>query len=203
MYSIIRIVIGCVFLVVLIKTFKRSNKMSIRTRYTIIIGTIFVLLIVLAFLPFENLFITFDTPTKAFEYYTWGDSNIELIVEGSTCDFVVDCKRDADTHLIVPKTTNGWKIGLGSNTKKVAQSYSNGVFACVYQYKNSNDYFITIFDVEGGEVAIWDDYNSMFYSLIEYNDSREKNLFSYYAYIPDYNSKYNVVVNGNKLIFED
>ena len=72
-----------------------------------------ILVTVLAFLPIENSFVTFDSPKAAYEYFNSGKSNIELVVKGDNCDFIIDRKKDSDTYLIVPKTANGWKIGIG------------------------------------------------------------------------------------------
>ena len=48
----------------------------------------------LGFFPFENLFVTFDSPKAAYNYYhTSEKSIIDIIVEGDACDFVVDGEK--------------------------------------------------------------------------------------------------------------
>ena len=203
MFNIIRFIIGCVFLgcsITVIKKFKVVHKRILCVVFTSISVA---LVTVLAFLPFENLFMNFNSPKEAYEYYCFGKSNIELVVEGNDCDFVIGHKNDSDTYLIIPKTEDGWKIGIGSNTKRIARKFSNGVSVYVYQYKNTSDYFITVLDTNGGESIVVDDYNTKFYSLERDNDSLGKTFVTYYAHISNFNSQYSIIVNGNKIVLEE
>lgn len=159
-----------------------------------------ILTVVLTFLPIENLFVTFDSPNAAYEYFNLGKSNIELVVEGEECDFIVDCKNDSYTYLIIPKTSNGYKIGIGSSTKKVAQKISDETVICVYQYKNTSDYFITVFDTNGGKTTVSDEYNTKFFSLERYNDLLGKKFVTYYAHITNLDTQYSVIINDNKIV---
>ena len=154
----------------------------------------------LAFLPFENLFVTYDSPKSAYEYFTFGKSDIELVVEGKECDFIVDRDNNSETHLIIPKTADGWKIELGYNTKKIVQKNSEGVAVCVYQYKNTSDYFIVVLDTNGGESEVSDDHNTKFHSLDNHNDSLGKTFVTYYAHLSDFGPQYSVIVNENKIV---
>ena len=115
---------------------------------------------------------------------------------------VVARKDYSDTYLIIPKTSDGWKIGIGSNTKKIAQKFDDGIAAYVYQYKNTSDYFITVLDTNGGEFALRDDYDTEFVSLNNDNAYSEKTFVTYYAHISDFNSQYSVTVNGSTIDFE-
>ena len=169
MYNIIRLIIGCIFLVCSIIAIKNSKVMRKHILYIAFTSLSVLLIVVLTFLPFENLFITFDSPKAAYEYFNLGKSNIELIVEGDDCDFIIDRKNDSDTYLIIPKTADGWKIGVGSNTKRIVQKLSNGIVLYVYQYKDTSDYFITILDTNGGESTVSDEYNTKFFSLERYS----------------------------------
>ncbi len=203
MFNIIRLIIGCIFLVCSIAIIRKSKAIRKRLMYVVFTSISVALISVLAFLPFENLFITFNSPKDAYEYYNFGKSNIELIVKGDDCDFIIDRKNSSDTYLIIPKTTGGWKIGIGSNTKRIVQKFSDGITVYVYQYKNTSDYFITILDTNGGEATISDDYNTKFYSLERNNDSLEKTFVTYYAHISNLNPQYSVTVNGNKIVLEN
>ena len=200
MYNIIRLIIGGIILACLCIVIKKSK--AIRKRMLYIVSTVLsmVLAIVLMFVPFENLFVTFDSPKAAYEYYILGKSNIELIVEGDACDFIVDRKSDVDSILIIPKTADGWKIGIGLNTKRIVDKLSNGISLSVYQYKDTNDYFLTVFDTNGGESTILDENNTEFIPLEERHvDPLGRTFVSYYAHMTDFNPKDVVVVNGNKI----
>ena len=203
MYNIIRLIMGCIFLVCSIIVIKNSKAIRKHILYIVFTSLSVLLIVVLTFLPFENLFITFDSPNAAYEYYNLGRSNIELIVEGDDCDFIIDRKNDSDTYLMIPKTADGWKIGIGSNTKRKVQKLSNGIVLYVYQYKDTSDYFITILDTNGGESTVSDEYNTKFFSLERYNDSLEKNFVTYYAHITNLSPQYSVIVNDNKIVLEN
>lgn len=200
MYNIIRLIIGCVFLVCSIIVIKNSKMIRKRILYIVFTGLSVILIGVLAFLPFENLFVTFDSPKAAYEYYNLGKSNIELTVEGDASDFIIDRKNDADTYLIIPKTADGWKIGIGSNTKRIVQKISNGIVLYVYQYKNTSDYFITILDTNGGKSTISDEYNTKFLSVERNNDSLGKTFVTYYAHMTNLKPEYSVTVNNKKIV---
>jgi hypothetical protein len=169
--------------------------------YCVFAGISLALITFSAFLPFENLFITFSSPEAAYEYYMSRKPNIELIVEGDNCDLVVDRNNDSgNSYLIIPKTSDGWKVGIGSDTKRIVQKFSNGIDIVIYQYKNTNDYFITIFNMTGEEIQISDNYNTEFYSLKTSNDLIGKTYFTYYAHIHYSDSQYSVIVDGNTII---
>lgn len=202
MYNIIRLIIGCIFLVCSITTIKKSKLIRKHILYIVFTSLSVLLIVVLTFLPFENLFVTFDSPKAACEYFNLGKSNIELIVEGGDCDFIIDRNNDSDTYLIIPKTAYGWKIGVASNTKRIVQKFSNGIVVYVYQYKNTSDYFITILDTNGGESTVSDEYNTKFFSLERYNDSLGKVFVTYYAHITTLNQQYSVIVNDNKIVLD-
>jgi hypothetical protein len=199
MYNIIRIIIGCIFLVCSIAVIKKSKTIRKRIFYAIFSGISIVLITVLTFLPFENLFITFNSPKSAYEYYNFGKSNIELVVEGNNCDFIIDRQNYSDTHLIIPKSADGWKIGIGLYTKRIVKNFSNGITIYVYQYKNTSDYFITILNTSGGESTVSDEYNTKFYSLERYDNSLDKTFVTYYGHLTNFNTEYSVMVNDNNI----
>lgn len=203
MYNAIRLIIGCIFLVCSITAIKKSKVIRKHILNIVFASLSVLLIVVLEFLPFENLFVTFDSPKAAYEYFNLGKSNIELIVKGDDCDFIIDRKNDSDTYLIIPKTADGWKIGIGSNTKRIVQKLSSGIVLYVYQYKNTSEYFITILDTNGGESTISDEYNTKFFSLERNNDSLGKTFVTYYAHITNFNPQYSVIVNDNKIVLGD
>lgn len=203
MYNIIRLIIACVFLVCSITAINNSNAIRKHILYFVFTSLSVILIVVLAFLPFENQFVTFDSPKAAYEYFNLGESNIELIVEGDYCDFIIAHKNDSDTYLCIPKTADGWKIGIGSHTKRIVQKISNGIVLYVYQYKNTSDYFITILDTNGGELTILDEYKTQFYSVESNNDSLGKTFITYYAHLANLNPQYSIIINGNEIVLDN
>lgn len=199
MFMIIRLTIGCVFLALSIMAIAKSRAIHKRLLYIISTSVSVTLILVLAFLPFENLFISFNSAKDAYEYYVLGKSSIELVVEGDGCDLVVDRKNDSDTYLIIPKTSHGWKVGIGSNTKRRVQKITDGIVIYVYQYKNTNDFFVTVLDTNGGDTSVSDDNNTHFFSLEKKNDSLGISFITYYGHISSLDTQYSIEVNGNKV----
>jgi len=202
MFSIIRLVIGGAFYGCSIVGINKLKVGSKRVLYIVFALITVALIGLLAFLPFENLFITFDSPEKSYEYYNLGKSDVSLVVEGDNCDFVVEQDGGSKSYLIIPKTDEGWKLGIGINTKRIAQKIDNGVAVYVYRYKQTNDYFITVFDTNGGESTVKDNYNSEFLSLEKYDETVEKKFVTYYAHVSNPDSQYSVTVNGNEIELE-
>lgn len=199
MYYIIRLIIASIILLCFTIVIKKAKTIMKTKLHIISICITLAFIVLLAHFPFENFFITFNSSKDAYEYVNIGDSNIELVVEGDNCDFVIDCKNDTDRYLIIPKTKNGWKIGIGADTKRIVQKTYNSTVIYVYQYKNTKDYFITVFDANEGALNIIDNCGSEFHSIMKENDYSGETFIIYFAHISSYGSQYNVQVNGTKI----
>ena len=66
MYVIVRLILVCVLLGFSIVTIKKSKAARKRTLYATFASISVMLYIVLVFLPFENLFVTFDSANSAY-----------------------------------------------------------------------------------------------------------------------------------------
>lgn len=104
-------------------------------------------------IPFENAFITFSTPEKAFRYTNSWD--IDNIVSGTETSFVIASKNNVNTYKIVPKTQKCWKLASIA-TKDMFQYFCNGISIHIYRYKNSSDYYIALFVLMAGQINITD-----------------------------------------------
>ena len=195
MYSIIRLLIGGIFLLCAIIVIKKSN--AVKKKMLVILSAIgaVVLTTALAFVPFENLFVTFHSPEAAYGYFT-GETNIKIVVEGQQSDYVVGGSGDKNVSLIVPKTEDGWKVGIGADTKLVSQSIQDGIVLYVYRYQNTNEYYLTVFDTNGGTSEITDCLGSEFYPVAQANAALDKEFVTYYSYLPNPDPSYWISVNN-------
>ena len=151
--------------------------------------------------PVEDYFITFKSPEAAYEYSISSKSNIALVVEGDHSDFIVARNDNSDstyTYSILPKTADGWKVGLASYLEKVAAGLSDSVGINVFRYKDTSDYFITVITFDE-DTTVSDEYNTRFYPLEHYSDYKEKTLVDYYAHLTNFDPEYSVIVNGSKV----
>lgn len=198
LFEIIRVIFGVILFIVCYSIIKASKIQYKRRSYLISLICAILIIVFSNLLPIENAFITFSTPESAFSYVNTG--NIKLVIDGSQTDFVVAEKGDAKIYSIIPKTENGWKLGMGKDTKKINQKSFDGIVIYVYQYKNTNDYYITVLNTNGGMLELSDNYNSTFYHLDQVNKELNETFYTYYAYIEALNEQYALSINGNKII---
>ena len=176
----------------------RKSQVRHKYRWSIVAFIVAVIMTtIFAFIPIENAFITFSSPESSYNYNHSG--NVKLIVEGEKTDFVVGAKGDVYIYAIVPKSNNRWKIGIGLDTKRIIQTISDGITIYIYQYKNTNDYFITVLDTKGGLSDITDNHNSEFKYLEKSNSTLSKTFYTYYAYINGFDDQYTLTVNDKSI----
>ena len=211
MYYAIRMVIG-LFLFILLNLGIVLSKIKYKRVWSTVWSIVsFILIcgalpIALGNFPVEDYFITFKSPEAAYEYSSSDKSNIALVVEGDYSDFIVARNDNGDStyiYSIIPKTADGWKVGLASYIEKVATGLNDGVSIDVHRYRDTSDYFITIyttaFCTDDEETTVSDEYNTRFYPLERYSDYKEKTLVDYYAHLTDFDPEYSVIVNGSKV----
>ena len=199
MFGVIRILVGIlVFLLCFI--FVKCSKLLNKWPYYLVSGVVTITIItVLAFIPLENAFISFESAEQAYRYVIADDLDIDTIVEGEISDLVVGRNGSSSTYLIIPKDKTGWKLGLGIDTKTKAQRIVNDIIIRVYQYKNSQDYFITVMNANGGPLDIEDANHSIFKTQTWENTVLDQTFVTYYASVPNLSPQFWIAVNGQKI----
>ena len=194
LFVIIRLVFLTIVFLISIFLIKRSRLVQKR-RWSILAFVIAVVLTTIsAWIPIENVFVTFSSPESAYRYNHSGD--VKLIVEGEKTDFLVGVKGETYVYAIVPKTAGGWKIGMGFDTNRKIQHVSDGITVYVYQYKDTKESFITVLDTEGGPSDVSDNRHSEFKYLEQAKDTLGKTFYTYYAYINQGENPYILTGNG-------
>lgn len=120
-------------------------------------------------------------------------------MDGEKASFSVGTKGDTNVYSIVPKSSNGWKLGMGLDTKRPFQKIYNDIAIYVYQYKSTDDYYITVTDTNGGSLDITDNRKSKFKYLEKSNSTLNKTFYTYYAYINGFDDQYAITVNGKQI----
>lgn len=198
MFGLIRLVLcGIVFVIIFLLLRKRIEPAKVKKAVAILfIGIFFLGSTLLAFVPFENLFVTFDTPEAAYDYFTPGKSGEAFLIEGKESTFVLKSKNGTNSSLIVPKTENGWKVPIGTYSKSVFNQPFKDFTVTVSQYKDTSDYYIKVVDVNSFVQTLTDSDGTVF---IKKQPSVSTFNFSsvYYAYISDFDATtYTLIVNG-------
>lgn len=184
MYALIRLALVVIASILLVTKLKKS-KFKSKKRATIIgLCSTLILWSTLEFIPFENLFVTFDSPEASYRYMYFSASNDPLIVSGDSCDLLIDCdnRRAAFNNVLIPKTENGWKISRVGIPKCNVYRYDNGVTLNLYRYKNTDDYFLTITRSDGTEIELSADnaeFDSVWYDMPTFANG----MFLYYAHV--------------------
>ena len=197
LFAITRITLGITifiigyFLISNIKAINACRKLTITFMLAIILTTLS------ALIPLENVFVTFSSPESAYNYNHSG--KVKLIVNGSKTDFIVGEKNGTDVYLIVPRSNSGWKQGMGFDTKRICNKISDGITVYVYQYKNTDDYYIVLLNTNGGPLDITDNKNSEFIYSENANSILNKTFYTYYAYLNSYNNQYTLTINGETI----
>ncbi len=204
MYGFVRLILGCVFLISAIIIIRRSTSTCTRRQYICAVICTIVLVTFASFFPVENVFFTFDSAESVYEYVNFSSSSVNVVVSGKNCDFVVGKnKNNVNKYLTVPKTSDGWKIGIGTDLKLVTQKIDIGIFIYIYQYKDTSDYFVTILDMTGNIEEITDSLNTDFISSTTDNNSTD-NIVAYYANIQNIDNKYWLCLDDNIVsVFEN
>lgn len=194
LYWIIRCVLGLIILLVVFFLIKKYSIIKNNLLYAISFIIVSILIGLMYFVPVENIFITFSSAEKAFNYISsW---KIQHIVQGSETDLIVAAKGSSDTYKILPKTEKGWKLSTGLETEKYSV-FHNGTSIDIYRNKKTDDYYIRVFNIYDERIEVSDSYGSEFYAVSKTNDESSKQV--YYAYIQNPFNDYELFINDEKV----
>lgn len=193
-FIILRLALLALLLVI---AFLLKRKLKLNKKcFILTIISAFVLTTVAGLIPIENTFVSFSNPESAYSYNHI--ANVEMIISGEESDFVIGEKDDINIYGIVPKSNGKWKVGMGTDIKNVSQINSENIIVYIYQYKNTNDYYVTVYDIEGKVCDISDNRNTEFQVLERQNIKLNKSFYTYIAHINNYDG-YMLKVNDKNI----
>lgn len=198
MYVLLRILPSAAFVVGIFPDLRKSKVRRKKLLFLSCALAALLLQTVLSIFPFENLFYTFPSPQAAYNYAHMTRVEPDLIVEGCECDLIVVQDENGTDMEFIPKTSKGWKIGTGFDSSSKEPIYIDGVLVIVYQFRKTEDFFITVEDMGGGPARVSDIYGTSFVPLEKnyWTPFRRDPLIEYYARIPSGISQYSLTVNG-------
>lgn len=200
LYGIIRYGFGFVILIIVLSLINKSQIINKRRLHLASFIIIAILTSLLYFIPVENLFISFSSPEKAFNYInSW---KIQHIVNGSETDLIISGKNETNTCKILPKTDKGWKISTGLETKKY-KGFHNGISIGVYRYKNSNDYYVVLFNTDGGKIDVSDSRGSQFSFVNKTDTASSEPIYYYCTCVYNLDDMYVLNLNGEEVKIGD
>ena len=197
MFEIIRFIFAVIVIAICYFLIRKSKLINKRRWFIITTVIVIMLATILYYIPIENAFVTFSSPESALRYFN--KSKIKLVINGEKSTLVVGENRGVKTHEIIPRSNDGWKLDTRFNMKTVIKNYLDGNIIDVYQYKDSSDYYITVYNTKGGESQISDNRNSDFFSLHKTEDKIDKTYYTYYTYVKDIDDQYILTINGKEV----
>ena len=195
MFSIIRMIFWITVLGICIYILNKHGILSKKRNKLFLFILITLLWTGTMLVPIENFFISFSTPEKSYRYIN--REEIKLVVHGQESALIIGGDTEY-VYLVIPKGEKGWKIGRGIDLKFISNQYFDGVVVSIYQYKNTNEFYVEVMDIEGKECKVSDNQYSCFEILETYVGGKKE--YRYYAYVRDLNENYILDVNDEKII---
>lgn len=197
MFSMIRLAFGGIAFLVIFALI-RWKKTTHRRRWSVVAFVAVILIITItALVPIENMFITWHSLESAYSYNHTG--NISIVVSGEKSDFVVGKEAEVDAYTIIPKKADGWSLGMGTDINCIFQTTSDGIDISVYRYKKSDDYYIVVFNANGGTSDIMDNRDSVFQYSETVIEALDETFYTYYAYVRDFNDQYSITIDDRTI----
>lgn len=198
-FGIIRLVIGCIFFVVIFAVLKSKKRQISQRKNRIKISAVVAIFLttVLFFIPFDNLFFNFKTPESAYRYSQVGTPEQTVYGENSAMIIADNFGTNNLSIILKDDKSDSWKISLGYDTVILAQALNNGNSATVYHHKSTGDDYIFVY-TSASQAFLNDEQGTEFIEISDKNAPAKE----YVAFIADFDSEYVVTVNGIELTFK-
>lgn len=188
-YGIVR---GIIFIIVLSIYLSVCCKL-LRNKAQKVVLAIFCLFVAatLAVIPFENVFLSFQTCESAFQYQQMG--SIEKMVGGANSELVFYRKSGTYTYssVIFPKEDGRWKLSNWFDTKIILNTEKDDWNIIVYCYKGE-DYYIKLFNAfDSGDHVISDNQETVF-------EQANIDYLTYLGYIDWDRQEYSITIDGTE-----
>ena len=155
--------------------------------------------------PFENLFVSFDSPEAAYRYLK--DNPIIQVVDGKDTTLVV-----AEGSQIIPKAdeTDGnagrWKLPVPNATTFQYKEVEHNFFVFLYHYKDTSEYYLSILGIQTmttEPIQVSDSMASEFVFSEKTFPSTDQKSVECFAYIPNPPKDYWVKINDQTIDLSD
>lgn len=181
------------------------KRKGVRSKYFLTIAMIgmIILFIFSGIFPFENIFISFDTPENALDYWTTHGKIIHIIDGEDSC-LVVYYAKDSESKIgleYFPKDDSGYKLPTVLTKKIIICKFTNNGLIELDYIRGTNDYYIYgDYHANDDCPAIADEIGTKF---INQKDTSIENLHSFYGYINGKLPKpYKINIDGETVFIE-
>ena len=194
-YILFRVIL---ILLILLGLFYINKKLP--KKIIIIVSSVLIILCTISFFfPAENLFISFDSPEKAFNYCRIGE--IKGVLYGDeSCLIYYRTNSETYSYVFIPKTDKGYKLPETHYSEIVANRFdTKGKFE-VHRVNKTNDYYVIGHTVVFNNSIIKDSNNQLISNVI-CSDTTGTNAIIFYSYIDDYSNEYYLLIINEKISF--
>lgn len=202
MYGLIRIIILLVILLstgsIIHKRFGRNKKTEIKVLILTVILDLIVGVLLMVY-PIEDVFISFDSIDAVFGYTSRGV--VEHTIDGKNSTMAFGRREGSNVvYYVLPKDSKGWKIGSAKDLNVYhMQIPYKGLSIIVERFRDTDDYYVTIFDTSNEEKTIVDKNGTIYYK--GYYDAGAGTCL-YHAYVNRFDLDYYIIVNGRTIEME-
>ena len=197
MFNIVRLGLGCILLLCIIFVSLKTRLLQKRSKlFTVII--LFITLLSASYLvPFENVLFSFPSPESAFGYYNGDKYSIEFVVKGINSDLVIGDNNGTYTSQIIPKKKEMWKLPSPLSQESVYIDMLEGASIEILFYKDTEEYYISVLDMNGLHSSISDSIGTTFFDMEVINNLFDEGYVMHYGYRQNIPNDYSLYIDGH------
>ncbi len=181
----------CFFIIAIM--FFKNKTIKIKKRLLKFIPSIFLSLLIFI-MPFENLFLKFDTPELAFNY-SISNRNIIKIVPNKLSALVIYEENGHTTATLINKCDDKWKASFLPDDQ-IQLRLENNEIVLITKERKSNNFYVMI-SLKSNIKTLSDNYDSYFEL---YSSNQIWN--SFVAYVENYENDYIINIDGKEYKIE-
>ena len=198
MFTIIRIILLVIVSVCSVWIIKKSKCKFKKVFSTLTVVFYIILVSISSMFPVENLFLSYQSPEKVFNYVKSGQ--IYKIIDGRESSLVIYYTGNSTYGFyIIPKTSDGYKIPNYFTQKKVSHKFDEQGAFDVYNVQGTQDYYVTcavnLSDISE-EILVFNSENEKIGSKV----IKIKNTNFVFLWIPEFSNGCYLMINDEKIV---
>jgi len=202
-YLLISLVLSVIIFLVARYWILRNSKLENRRKNTIIVAGLCLLLTILSgHILIDNVKVNFETPEDVLRQYN--GRSVDGMVYGNHSVFVYTRAWDSINILIIPRSSDGYKLPSTSTSRIIATNIISGGVFTLFNVEGTTDYY-----VDGG---IRTEYEVK--SIVDNNGNAVKFISEWFfesystaifAFVENFTDDYYLIINGERTIhpFQD
>lgn len=198
MFTIIRIILLVIVSVCAVWIIKKSKCKFKKVFSTLTVVFCIILVSISSMFPVENLFLSYQSPEKVFNYVKSGQ--IYKIIDGRESSLVIYYTGNSTYDFyIIPKTSDGYKIPNYFTQKKVSHKFDEQGAFDVYNVQGTQDYYVTcavnLTDISE-DILVFNSENEKIGSKV----IKIKNTNFVFLWIPEFSNGCYLMINDEKIV---